>query len=608
MKRLMTPQMGSQGLVKPFLAIFLFLSVLVGAILAIVYYQEFGKIVSATSPELLQNSSEKILEAFVQLYAALLVPIGIGSWWLVLTRISHQLAQKELEQAAAELQELASHKDLLKRRLSSQVRDSLDLEIILNTAVSEIRNLLQIDRCKFLWYQPNAQEMRFELNCEACDRTLSSTTSSQADTAIALLGEAILQFDLAIAETTLPSGLIRVNNISTDNGFNRNNRELLLGLGINSLLAVSIHTNSGRIGVIVCEHGKRIHQWSDEEVELLQAIADQLAIAINQAELYNQSRANAAIAIAQAEQLSAALENLQKTQAQLIQTEKMSSLGQLVAGVAHEINNPVNFIYGNLSHANDYSQDLLELVLLYQKYYPNPAPEIQDRAAAIDLEFLMEDMPKMLDSMKIGADRIRQIVLTLRNFSRIDEAEMKPVDIHEGIDSTLLILQNRLKAKSDPTGIKVVKEYGALPKVECYAGQLNQVFMNIISNAIDALTHYNIQRCEEETRQYPSIIKICTETLHPSHIRVRISDNGAGMTEAVKARLFDPFFTTKPADLGTGLGLSISYQIVVEKHGGSLKCISTPGQGTEFSIEIPIQQNNLNSPERSELSAIGMSS
>ncbi|MBD1837041.1 PAS domain S-box protein [Coleofasciculus sp. FACHB-64] len=305
-----------------------------------------------------------------------------------------------------------------------------------------------------------------------------------------------------------------------------------------------------------------------------------------------------------AQQLQQTLHELKKTQSQLIQTEKMSSLGQLVAGVAHEINNPVNFIYGNLIHTEQYTQDLLNLMKVYQRYYPNPAPEIQEEVEALDIEFVLEDLPKMVASMKLGADRIRQIVLSLRTFSRLDEAEMKPVDIHEGIDSTLLILQNRLKAKPDSPGITVIKKYGTLPEVECYAGQLNQVFMNILSNAIDALEGLPSNRQKlidsgetSSNSEFPipnsqlPTIQICTEVLNANKIVVRIADNGPGIRENVKARLFDPFFTTKPIGQGTGLGLAISYQIVTEKHGGSISCVSAVGEGTEFVVEIPVTQS-----------------
>jgi len=279
----------------------------------------------------------------------------------------------------------------------------------------------------------------------------------------------------------------------------------------------------------------------------------------------------------------------------------MSGLGQMVAGVAHEINNPVNFITGNLSHATNYIKDLLELIEQYQKHYPNPVPEIQEQIEEIDLEFLIDDLPKILSSMKIGAERIHEIVLSLRNFSRLDEVEMKPVNIHDGIDSTLLILHNRLKPKGHNPGIKIIKEYGSLPLVECYAGQINQVFMNIIGNAIDALESGGVREEESHSQEElapsaphlitPSpIIWIRTEVLGGEQVLIRIRDNGPGMTQSVVRRLFDPFFTTKPVGKGTGLGLSISHQIVVEKHEGILKCLSELGQGTEFWIQIPITQ------------------
>ncbi|HAX88764.1 MAG TPA: PAS domain-containing sensor histidine kinase [Cyanobacteria bacterium UBA11370] len=293
----------------------------------------------------------------------------------------------------------------------------------------------------------------------------------------------------------------------------------------------------------------------------------------------------------QTQQLQQTLHQLKKAQAQLVQSEKMSSLGQLVAGVAHEINNPVSFIYGNLNYAEQYFQDLLELIKVYQQCCPNPAPKVQDQIQQIDLDFLTTDLPKLLHSMKVGADRIYQIVRSLRNFSHLDRAEKKPVNIHEGIDNTLLILQSRLKSTSGHPGIEIIKDYGDLPLIDCYAGELNQVFMNILSNAIDAIeesfANHHLSLANKKQQ-----IRIHTEAINKDWVAIRIADNGAGIPELVKQRLFDPFFTTKPVGKGTGLGLSISYQIVVEKHGGHLKCFSSPGQGTEFVIEIPLGQTS----------------
>ncbi|MFB2772207.1 ATP-binding protein [Pelatocladus sp. BLCC-F211] len=285
------------------------------------------------------------------------------------------------------------------------------------------------------------------------------------------------------------------------------------------------------------------------------------------------------------------LEELHHTQAQMVQSGKMSALGQMVAGVAHEINNPVNFIHGNLSYVDQYTQDLLKLVQHYQQYYPNPPQALQEELEAIELEYLVEDFTKILQSMKVGTDRIREIVLSLRNFSRLDEAELKAVDIHEGIESTLMILQHRLKANVQHPEIKIIKEYSQLPLVKCYPGQLNQVFMNLLANAIDALEESNQGRTFAEIASNPNIIHISTIKTDKQVI-ISIADNGFGIPEAIRSNLFDPFFTTKPVGKGTGLGLSISYKIVTEKHHGRLFCDTTLGQGTKFVIEIPIRQFN----------------
>ncbi|MEG4204199.1 PAS domain S-box protein [Microcoleus sp. Pol7_A1] len=292
----------------------------------------------------------------------------------------------------------------------------------------------------------------------------------------------------------------------------------------------------------------------------------------------------------QAAQLQEAYEQLQHAQIQLVQSEKMSSLGQMVAGIAHEINNPATFINGNISHTYNYFHDLIELLNLYQQCYPSPDPQIAKKVNDLDLDFLKEDLPRMLNSMRVGIERIGKIVLSLRNFSRLDESEMKLVDLHEGIDSTLLIVQHRLHQENTKSRIEIIKEYGKISKISCCAGQLNQVFFNIITNAIDAV----------ENQPQPRTIVIRTEMKkaglkshsksqlsHCDRIVICIADSGPGMTEDVRKRLFDPFFTTKPVGSGTGLGLSISHQIVVEKHRGSLRCISAPGQGAEFWIEIP---------------------
>ena len=270
-------------------------------------------------------------------------------------------------------------------------------------------------------------------------------------------------------------------------------------------------------------------------------------------------------------------QELKQTQSQLIQTEKMSSLGQMVAGIAHEINNPVNFIRGNIDYANKYIQDLTDLVTLYQEYYPNPPDAILERIEDIELEFLREDLPKTLSSMKMGADRIREIVVSMRNFSRSDDGNMKSADIHEGIDSTLVILNHRLKQ-----GIEVIKKYGKLPAVECSPAQLNQVFMNVIGNAIDAL-----EEVKKGDKGYSRTIWISTEVTADNTVTVKIRDNGPGIAAGCAQQIFDPFFTTKSIGKGTGLGLAISYQIVA-KHHGKIEVNSQIGQGTEFVITLPV--------------------
>ena len=309
---------------------------------------------------------------------------------------------------------------------------------------------------------------------------------------------------------------------------------------------------------------------------VLSNLLAQVTGAIGQALLYQATHD-------QAEALKTMISKLQSTQSQLIQTEKMSSLGQLVAGIAHEINNPVNFIYGNLTYVNSYTSDLFKLISAYQNSYPVPTESVQNTLDAIDFDFLKVDFLNVIASMQVGASRIQDIVLSLRNFSRMDESEFKRVDLHDGLESTLLILQHRLKASHEHPLIVLTKRYAELPLIDCAAGLLNQVFMNLLSNSIDAME----SACEQHLIQQPEI-QICT-SIESDGVMIRIIDNGIGIPEQIQHRLFDPFFTTKPIGKGTGLGLSISYQIIVEKHQGTLECHSTIDQGTEFRIWIPIK-------------------
>jgi len=347
-----------------------------------------------------------------------------------------------------------------------------------------------------------------------------------------------------------------------------------------SLLGLPIVYQAKLIGILYLENNLATGAFTKQRLEVLKLLTSQAAISLENATLYHELQELAVKERERAVELGESLNKLQQTQAQLVQTEKISSLGQLVAGVAHEVNNPVGFIAGNLHHATEYVNALTNHISLYQENFPNPPDQIKEDAEDIEIEYLIEDLPQMLSSMKLGIDRIRDIMQSLRNFSRVDTADKKPADIHAGIDSTLMILQHRLKPKGELEEIAIVKEYGDLPEIACYSGSLNQVFMNIIANSIDAM--------EGERARSPKHITIRTQQIDDDKVAIRIKDDGPGMTEEVRQRLFDAFFTTKPEGKGTGLGLSISYQIVVEKHGGKLQCVSAPGQGAEFIIEIPI--------------------
>ncbi|WP_094673540.1 PAS domain S-box protein, partial [Hydrocoleum sp. CS-953] len=407
--------------------------------------------------------------------------IGLISLGLDITESKQ--AQQKLQESEAKFRQIARHEELL-NHLANQIRNSLDIETILETTVHQVRTILKIDRCHFIWHRFASSTNLDETNNNFLD-SWEVVNESKGENLPGLLGKYTIEQVGSWALRFLQLEIIRVDNISLVD--DKKMRRFIVALGIISFVSIPIQTQSGKIGVLVCAHHTSVRHWDDSEVQLLKAVTDQLAIAIDQAELYNQSREVAFQARAQAQELSDALNKLQQAQAQLIQTEKMSSLGQMVAGIAHEINNPINFISGNILYVSQYTEDLLSLIHFYQENYPDPPTVIQEEIETIELDFLIEDLPKILNSIKVGANRIADIVLSLRNFSRLDESEVKSVDIHEGIESTLLILQNKLKHKPQEKAIQIIKDYNDLPEVECYVSQINQVFLNIISNAIDAL-------------------------------------------------------------------------------------------------------------------------
>ncbi|MEG4118070.1 PAS domain S-box protein [Microcoleus sp. N9_B4] len=497
----------------------------------------------------------------------------IGLIGLGLDVTKQKESQRQLQKSEARFRKLAEQEALM-NQLASNIRESLDLDTILATTVQQIRDLLQVDRCVFIWYLPDASPPAWDVVHEAKNDDLFS----------------LLGYYPADITGTLPQKIANLEVYQIDDVATFSNpveREFFLQVGYKSVLDLPIKSAGGLTGVVSCISCSEVRKWTKEEVELMEAIGAQLGIAISQSELYTKSVDSARIAQEQAAKLEVTLCELQQAQTQLVQAEKMSSLGQMVAGIAHEINNPVTFIFGNLTYTEEYTTNLMKLLQMYRDEYPEPSPALQEEIEVLELDFLLDDLPKMLSSMQVGATRIRDIVRSLRNFSRLDESDMKKVNIHEGLDSTLMILEHRLKLQPvsvagteyDRPAIQIIKEYGQLPLVECYAGLLNQVFMNIIANAIDVL---------QEPLENPGIIRISTE-VEGSLAVIRIADNGAGITDQVKQRIFDPFYTTKPIGSGTGMGLAISHSIIVEKHKGEIKCFSVVGKGTEFIIEIPIK-------------------
>ncbi|MDB9315022.1 PAS domain-containing protein [Spirulina sp. CS-785/01] len=537
----------------------------------------FGK---DREPELRSQVSHCIQCGHTVQYTNQITLKGRTNWWLTtLYPLHHDNGQvyrvigtnndiTEQKRTEFLLQQQAEQESLL-NRLVDRIRQSLDLDTVIETAVQEIYNAFTVDRAYFIWYIEDDETPYWNIVHERKQDHLPS-----------ILGKSPVSQLSAVSERIQQGTILRIDNI--DQYPDPDIRNFFQQLNYTALLAYPVQTQSGRQGAWAIARVTEKRPWTEAEVELIEAVATQLILGLNQAELYEQSRN-------QTLELERAYRELQQAQTQLIQSEKMSSLGQLVAGVAHEINNPVNFIYGNITHATEYTNDILNLLQLYQDNFPEATPEIEEEIEAIDLEFLLEDLPKMLKSMKLGADRIKEIVKSLRTFSRFNEAEMKAVNLHDNIDSTIMILYNRIKAKSERPEIQIIKNYGDLPPVGCYAGQLNQVFMNLISNAIDALEEKSQDLTYSELENNPNQIEITTEEVD-NIVKICITDNANGIPASKVEHIFDPFFTTKPVGKGTGLGLSISYQIITETHQGQLLCESELGKGTKFMIEIPQQQ------------------
>jgi PAS domain S-box-containing protein len=490
-----------------------------------------------------------------------------------------------------------AEQELVKQHLRAQlfaqitlkIRQSLQIDEMLQTTVSEVRSLLAADRV-----------IIYQLDEKGSGKVV---TESVNDLNLSLLDKNIIDpcFSQKYIDPYQKGRIKAISNIETAE-MQSCHVEFLKQFGVKANLVVPILQRDQLWGLLIAHQCTHPREWTAFEIELLQQLANQVSIALAQAQLLKEAHQTSQQLAAKKDALEGALQELKDTQAQLIQAEKMSGLGQLVAGIAHEINNPVTFIYSNLTPAQDYIQDILEVLKLYQTHCPDPGSAVAEVVENLELDFIVEDLQKLLESMKTGAERIRQIVLSLRNFSRLDEAQMKPVDLHEGLDSTLLLLKRRFEEHPYTAGIQITKNYDpSLPLVECYAGQINQVFMNLLNNAIDAL--------ESDSKTSRREIKITTEIMQSSSRTpqqplavIRIADNGIGMNEAVCRRIFEPFFTTKPPGKGTGLGLAISYQIVVDKHQGELLCSSTPTKGTEFIIKLPLSQQPGEPPHFSQKS------
>jgi two-component system, NtrC family, sensor kinase len=499
---------------------------------------------------------------------------GKDRWWLLnLNPVENkgQITQMigtvtEITDRKVVVTQISEYADrqLLLNHLTKQIYSALSSDGVIQESIQAIFHLLNLDYCGVAWFCPSPETNSW--------KTVQEERSEGVNSA---LGNYPAKLFGSI-ETTLAQGdVIQIDDAREwpDPSL----RSYLKSNGIRSRLLVPLLTQTGQLGMIACDR-HQLQAWREDEITLVTAVAELLATGLNHAKAQEQLQV-------QTRQLEHQLKEFHRQHVRVLQTEKMSSLSQLVAGIAHEINNPINFIYGNLAPAATYAEDMMRIIAMYQESFPDPGPEIESEINRVDLLFVMTDLSRLIESMRVGADRISEIVLSLRTFSRLDESEVKPVDIHDGIDSTLMILENRLQETDESPRIRVIKNYDAsLPFVECYAGKLNQVFLNIMSNSIDAI----VAQYKLDPTLYPQIV---IQTLQAKNkVEIRIQDNGVGIGEGALSQIFDPFFTTKPIGQGTGMGLAMSHQIVTEDHQGSLTCESEVGQGCVFIIRIPMNQ------------------
>ncbi|MEO0866861.1 MAG: GAF domain-containing protein [Cyanobacteria bacterium J06642_11] len=547
-----------------------------------------------------------ILEQFkIRAYA--LAPIFVGNrLWGLLAAYQHSSSRQwndvEVEflaQVATQLGVAIKSADLLsetqtraeEQRQSAEqrqilfdvvvkIRDSLELQTILSTASQEVRRSLGADRVAVFSFDPESDFCRGEFVAEDVVPFLQSA-----------MGEVVEDKHFGRNHAAAyAQGKIQVLSDVQSTNLADCYGDLLNRFQVRAHIVVPLMTSDRLLGLLCVHQCSQPRDWSEADISFVSQVAAQLSVALQQVELLTQTKNKT-------EQLASTITDLQNAQLRIIQSEKMASLGQLVAGIAHEINNPVNFIQGNIDHADEYVQDLLKLVKLYDRSVDQPSVELEETLKRLDIDFMSEDFPKLLMSMRLGTERISEFVHSLRNFSRLDETQHKVADLHEGIESALMILQNRLDTSKQHPAIHVLKDYDDLPLVSCYPGQMNQVFMNLLSTLIDELAEYDRLRPLDDILANPSILRVSTQVKNNRWVSIQISNNGPGMTEEARLNLFDSPLMDSASGRTSRLGLPISYQIVTEKHSGKLYCTSAPGKGTGFIIEIPIQQQSMLSDE-----------